>query len=431
MARDPAGRVPVNDPDAECAVICAALLGDISPLQSVLVPEDFYGDAAQVTWRACCELAAASTPIDTTTVAGHLRASGLIQRIGGAVGLQQMLDTLPVVANWRAYERTIIALSVQRQAVARLQAEAAAGYDTLPDVAGWLAATAHDLRDMSSRALTGAATTAAEAVALTSQPDIVGLQGTGFPGLDEATGGLRPGEAIVLSGESKGGKTAFSAQLGANVASTGSEVLFFSLEMPTRQIMSRLICSAASVPAADWNLGRLKPEQWESVAQAKATCAALPMSFDDERIRTAQSIVAHATRHAEMLARADRGRLRLIIIDYLQLLDSPPPGRNDTREMAVRRDIKALVRLSEDLRTTVLVCAQTNKQGDIRECGAVVHWCHAWWHLNNPFQPTLEERACALELRRQRHGASGIDVDLRFDARTVTFRDGYGGATFR
>jgi len=206
--------------------------------------------------------------------------------------------------------------------------------------------------------------------------DITGIP-TGFDDLDQMTSGLQEGDLIIVAGRPSMGKTAFSLNIGENVAlNTGLPVAVFSMEMSGAQLAARMLGSIARIDQHKLRTGRLSDEDWSRLTTALGKLHDANIHIDETPALTALELRARARR----LYRHYGGKLGLIIIDYLQLMSSTSPGENRATEISeISRSLKAL---AKELHVPVIALSQLNRSleqrhdkrpimSDLRESGAI------------------------------------------------------------
>jgi replicative DNA helicase len=196
---------------------------------------------------------------------------------------------------------------------------------------------------------------------------------TGYSEFDHLTGGLRNGELIILAARPSMGKTALALNMAENVAvKYQTTTLVVSLEMSSLELGERMICSHARVNSHHVRNGTLRQEQLMKLIEASERLSESPLYIDDSPSRTVTEIAAAGRR----LKR--KGRLGLIVIDYLQLIE--PDNPDDSRQEQVARIARRLKGMARELEVPLLVLAQLNRQADgseepklsqLRESGAI------------------------------------------------------------
>jgi len=184
---------------------------------------------------------------------------------------------------------------------------------------------------------------------------------TGFLKLDELTGGLHPGELIILAARPSMGKTALAlniAQHAATQANLRKTVAVFSLEMSKESLLTRMVCAAARVDQQKFRAGYLNREERRRLQIAANDLVEAPLYIDDTAGANLMDIHAQLRR-----LQAERG-LDLVVIDYLQLMSGR--GRFENRNQEVSALSRGLKLLAKELRVPLLVLSQLNRAPETR-----------------------------------------------------------------
>ena len=202
-----------------------------------------------------------------------------------------------------------------------------------------------------------------------------GLSGlpTYFTDLDNYLSGLQDGNLAVIASRPSMGKSSLALNIGTSVAKEGKVVAFFSLEMTKEELVQRVLFSEAKVTSGDARKGQLGPEKWSRVVEAASKVNNLPLYFDDAPVITVTDIRAKSRR----LKSAKN--LDLIIVDYLQLMQS---SSRDNRQQEIAEISRNLKNLARELKVPILALSQLNRAaearedkrprlGDLRESGAI------------------------------------------------------------
>ena len=181
------------------------------------------------------------------------------------------------------------------------------------------------------------------------------------------------GNLIVLASRPSMGKSSLGLNIGTNVSKEGKVVAFFSLEMTKEELVQRVLFSEAKVTSGDARKGQLGPEKWSRVVEAASKVNSLPLYFDDAPVITVTDIRAKSRR-----LKSSKG-LDLIVVDYLQLMQS---SSGDNRQQEIAEISRNLKNLARELRVPILALSQLNRAaearedkrprlGDLRESGAI------------------------------------------------------------
>ena len=191
---------------------------------------------------------------------------------------------------------------------------------------------------------------------------ITGLS-SGFQKFDALTSGFQKGDFIIVAARPSMGKTAFVLNIARNVALGGKKsVAFFSLEMPRSQLVQRLLCSTALIDSQKLRTGRLSTQQeWANLANAASVLMDAPLYIDDTSGITAAEIRSKSRR-----LKAEKG-LDLIIIDYLQLMQSRGSRASDSRQQEISEISRSLKGLARELNVPVIALSQLSRSVEARQ----------------------------------------------------------------
>ena len=358
------GIIPPQDLEAEQAVIGAILIDQavLSKLPD-LTPEVFYKEGHRSIIRAILELKAAGEAVDMVTVAGLLRSQNALEGAGGVKYLSQVSNVIPTSANALWHFKIVLEAYKKRQiydyclkTFGRLQGEGAELADMTDSLRGLL------LNVTSTRA-TGNIVTLADmakeeiehiqARSKHTSDAITGLP-TGFIELDTLTDGLQPQELVVIAGRPGMGKTAFGVEL---MQRAGVPAGIIELEMGKRQVVLRLLAAESGIDMSRLKKGWIRREEWDSLTQAYATLAQRPLvcDFSNGDLRQIESMTE---------AMIDRHGIKLLLVDYLQLVRVP---RSRSRIEEVSEVSRTLKMLAMKHNITVVALAQLSRAVESRE----------------------------------------------------------------
>jgi replicative DNA helicase len=250
-----------------------------------------------------------------------------------------------------------------------------------------------------------------------SKDALTGLE-TGLPWLDDVTGGLQPGDVIVLGARPSAGKTALMLQVCAHVAKA-KPVLICSAEMTDKSLVNRLMASAARVSLkAIRSPKMIEGDGWTRLGHAVPEISAQKLFIDSSDGMTCEMMAARARQVKEQHG------LALIAIDYLQLLKLPKADRHDLAVGAASRAIKAM---AKQLDVPVLLLSQLNREGanrrpvvaDLRHSGDIEQDSDVIALL---FRPDDDKPERELIIAKQRNGETG-SCWLHFDGARQTFTE--------
>lgn len=342
-----------ND-DAERSVI-GALLQDrgCARYLGVLTPEDFHDDKHQMIFRAMTALHAQKTAIDLVTMGSELAAADQLALVGGAAYLLEAIRFVPTTVNIGAYV-DIVADCSRRRALhnmLRTQAERLlSGMNNVDDVAESVRAgirTGRASGKLISIADALMDTFAGIEQAASGESDAIP---TGIADLDWLTGGLYPGELTLLGARPGVGKSSMALEIALNAAGIGKRVLVDTLEMSARQYGQRIISRGSGVMLSHIRRGKIANQpEWTALGDAANEGSRLPVHFTLD-VRTPE----------ELRALVEATAPELVVVDYLQLMDTRRRSENETVRLG--RISGALKELSLECNVPVLALAQVTRQ---------------------------------------------------------------------
>ncbi|MGI5122820.1 replicative DNA helicase [Marinactinospora thermotolerans] len=383
------GRVPPHDLLAEQSVLGGMMLSPevAADVMALVQEKDFYRPAHQLIYTAIADLLARSEPVDAIAVGAELTRRGEITRVGGGPYLHTLTETVPTAANAGYYARIVADRAMLRRLVEAGTRAAQLGYSgegeavELVDMAQaeMMAITQRSTGSTQLRTLGAAMPRAVDRMQemAAGKSGLIGIS-TGFADLDELTQGLRPGQLVVIGARPSIGKSTLAMDLARTAAiRDGEPCLFVSLEMGEEELMHRVLAAEARVPLHRIQAGRLAEAEWEAVSQVMPRVSAAPMVIEDQPMMTMAEIRSMCRRVAREMG------LRLVVVDYLQLIRPPATARaSTTRQEIVAEMSRDLKLLAKELGVTVVALSQLNRGpeqrtekkpmlSDLRESGAV------------------------------------------------------------
>jgi replicative DNA helicase len=408
----------------------------------ILRPEDFYDDAHSKLYEHMLKMHDAGRKIDVTLLVDELKRCGDFERLGGAPFLARVTSAVPTAAHATYYAeiirndattRALIDASTEilRDAYAQthppkeLLNHAEQRIFSILDRRG--SAEVSNIRDILHEAMD-------RIDAWLQGKQITGGVETGFIKLDELTGGLHNSELIILAARPSMGKTALAMNVAEHVAmNLRLPVLFVSLEMSSIELGDRLLCSVAKVDGRQLRVGRVGKEDRKRLVDAANLVSEIPLFVDDSPSRSVTEVAAAARRVARR-----EGRLGLIVIDYLQLVEPDDP--KDPRQEQVAKMTRRLKGLAREMKVPVLCLAQLNRQAEIskdnrprlhhlRESGAIEQDADVvmFVHREEYFASSEDEREqlagrAEIIVAKQRNGPTG-NAELGWHKKYTRFVD--------
>mgnify|MGYP003328043573 FL=1 len=377
-------RTPPQDLVAEQGVLGGMLLSKdaIADVVEIIRDRDFYRPAHELIYDAILDLYGRGEPADPVTVAAELTKRGEIARAGGAPYLHTLISSVPTAANASYYARIVADHAIMRRLVEAGTKIVQLGYSKEGDVDDLVnnaqsevyAVTEHrtsedyiQLSELLPQALD-------EIEAINSGVKGEGIK-SGFKDLDNLTNGFHPGNMIVLAARPAVGKSTLGLDI-ARAASIrdGNTSVIFSLEMSRSEITMRMLSAEARVPLNNIRSGNLTDDEWGRLAKRMGEISNAPLFIDDSPNLSLMEIRAKARRLKQ------RHDLKLIIIDYLQLMTSGK--RVENRQQEVSEFSRNLKLLAKELDVPVIAISQLNRSpeqradkkpmlSDLRESGSI------------------------------------------------------------
>ncbi len=467
---------PPHNPAAEMAVL-GAILFDNNAYQRVadiLRPTDFYAPANGSIFAVISELISGGRIADGVTLSEHFGRDGQLAEIGGAHYLDHLLDSAAFGPEIVDYARLIHDLALRRELIqigSEILHKAAnsevgeTGADQIEDAEKKLFSLAE--RGVGAQgflafnfALARSITTATEA--FRRDGHIAGVS-TGLAELDRMLGGLHKSDLVILAARPSMGKTALATNIAYTAAKRcrrvtlpgggmktedGAVVGFFSLEMSSDQLATRILADISDIPSDRIRRGDIMPRDYENLRDAAQAIENLPLYIDDTGGISISQLAARARR----LQRTHG--LDLLIIDYLQLITTSGRNRNDGRVQEVSEITKSLKALAKELQIPVIALSQLSRQvemrpdkrpqlADLRESGSieqdadVVLFIYREAYYLEREEPSSDDREkfgewqdkmnakakmAEVIISKQRHGPIG-KVEVGFNPSRVRFSD--------
>ena len=415
---------PLADHGVERAILGSALLSpaafDLAVAEG-LVADAFDAPAHRLLWSAFADTVASGTALDIVGVAGALEARGALSSVGGYTYLASLGAAAPSTVNAGDYARAVLRLAALRRLL-ELSAELAdavrAGDATGPEIierheAALVALRSSDLEHAPITLAALAARTEAAIRLRAEHPDTVPGLATGLVDLDALTGGLHPGNLVILAARPAMGKTALAQQIATRAGRHGARVAIFSLEMDREELGERAFTAAGCIDGDRLRTGRLRQDDWPEIMRVADDLGSLSDVVIDDRGGVGIGYIRSTCRRL----RRDLGGLDLVVVDYLQLLAGDRGEREYDTVTAASKGLKAL---AKDHGCPVLACAQLNREcekrvdkrpmmSDLRASGQVEQDADliAFLYREAVYNEAASKGAAELIVRKQRQGRTG------------------------
>jgi replicative DNA helicase len=378
------GRVPPHNLEAEASVLGSLMLdrNAIVRVADFLRPEDFYLDSHAQVYRAALNLYDRADPIDLLTLAAELETMRVLERIGGQAFLAELQSGVPTAANVEYYGHLVEEGATKRKLIGAGGRITALGFDESTPASQALDTAESVIFNIAEGRITQdfvalkdiLKTTWDQIEQIHKDSSVISGVPSGFNDLDAKTGGFQKSDLIIIAARPGVGKTSLTLNIAQHASIQYKiPVAIFSLEMSEQQLVTRLLCSEASVDSYRLRTGLLKDAEWPRIAQAMGALSEAQIYIDDS---PSISVMEMRTK-ARRLKSANN--LGLIIVDYLQLMQ----GRNqENRVQEVSEISRSLKSLARELQVPVIACSQLSREpekridhrpqlADLRESGGI------------------------------------------------------------
>ena len=419
-------RILPHSIEAEQSVIGSMILDRDAILvaSEILTSDDFYQKQYGIIFDAMVELCNEGQPVDLITLQNRLKEKELPPDISSMEYVRDLIAAVPTSANVKYYAGIVAEKSTLRKLI-RLNEEIAntcyAGKEGLEEI---LETTEKKVFDLVQRRNTGDFVPIRQVVmnamdriekASRNKGNVTGIP-TGFIDLDYKTAGLQPSDLILIAARPSMGKTAFVLNIAQNVAfKQGMTVAMFSLEMSKEQFVNRLFSLESKVDSQHLRTGNLTDAEWESLIESAGVIGKSNLIIDDTPGITI----------AELRSKCRKYKLeydlKLIIIDYLQLMSGSGGRSSDSRQHEIYDISRSLKALARELQVPVIALSQLSRAveqrpehrpmlSDLRESGAIEQDADVVMFLyrDDYYNPDTEKKGIAeVIIAKQRNGPIG------------------------
>ncbi|HWH24479.1 MAG TPA: replicative DNA helicase [Candidatus Limnocylindria bacterium] len=433
-------RLPPQSIEAEQSVLGALLIDRDAVIEvaDFLRPADFYRQAHSAIYEAILELYDKREPVDIVTVSEVLERKDALEQVGGSAYLTSLINLTPTAVNAVHYARIVERKGVLRNLIGAAGRIASIGYDENADVSESIDRAEQELFAVSQKRVeTGFSPlktllhSAYDRLDFLHQHkgEISGIR-SGFKDLDALTSGLQKSDLILIAARPSVGKTSLGLNICEHAAvNEGMTVGVFSLEMSKEQLVLRLLSSVANIDSQRLRTGFLEEMDFTRLAPAMNALAEAPIFIDDTPNISTMELRTKARR-----LQAESG-LDLIIVDYLQLMQSSLNLRESNRVQEVGEISRGLKALARELQVPVIALSQLSRQpemrtereprlSDLRESGSLEQDADLvmflWREKERGEDEDPDGEVIKLRLAKHRNGPTG-EMALYFRKRQTRF----------
>ena len=445
-------RLPPHSVEAEQSLLGGVMLDNSAweRIADLANEGDFYRDDHRRIFKHLTKLLEHNKPADVVTVFESLEKSGEAEQVGGLSYLAEIANSTPSAANIRRYAEIVRERAILRQLVTVGDEIAASALTPAGRDAKMILDEAESrifqIAEQGSRTASGFVPIAPilkqvvdrieELYDRDNPSDITGVP-TGFVDLDKITSGLQPSDMIIIAGRPAMGKTTFALNIAEHVAvNQGLPVAVFSMEMPGTQLAMRFLASIGRLNQTHLRTGRLTDDEWAKLTVALGKLNDAPIFIDETPGLNPIDLRARARRLARQC-----GKLGLIVIDYLQLMNGVKDSDNRASELSeISRSVKSL---AKELHVPILALSQLNRSleqrpnkrpvmSDLRESGAIEQDADiiTFIYRDEVYNPDSPDKGSAeIIIGKHRNGPIGM-IRLTFLGESTRFENYSGMAGY-
>ena len=373
---------PPNSDSAEKAVIGGLIISPnrYADVSGIVEPEDFYYGINREIYQSIVTLADSMQSIDIITLADALDSRDMLDRVGGLPFLAEITDSITSAANIVSYATAVKDKSRQRSLILTGEKIVEMGYSSEMTTEEKISESQSCLLSMethqgeeAAQANSAIKQVIADIDYRFNNPGVIGIQ-TGFKAIDEKIGGIRNQNLFIMAGRPAMGKTTLAMNIAEHNARSDVPVLVFSAEMSREELMERMISSAGGLSFSKVRSGQLEESggDWPKLTAGITALKDRPLYIDDRGGLSISQIQSTARKQKQ------RNDIKLIIVDYLQLLS----GKGQSREQEVSTISRGLKALAKELDIPVIAVSQLSRKceersnkrpmsSDLRDSGAI------------------------------------------------------------
>ncbi|MGF1479530.1 MAG: replicative DNA helicase [Cyanophyceae cyanobacterium] len=430
--------VPPQNIDAEESILGGILLDPeaIGRVADLIGPEAFYVKAHREIYQAALVLHSQGQPTDLMTVTSWLSDRHILDKVGGASKLAQLVDRTVSAVNIDRYAALIQDKYLRRQLISAGNDIIDLGFDTATDLETVLDRAEQKVfrltQERPQQGLVPIADTLVQTFnEIESLHQEVALPGitSNFYDLDAMTSGFQRSDLIILAGRPSMGKTALGLGVAVNIAKVHKlPVAIFSLEMSKEQLAQRLLASETGIESNRLRSGRITQNEFEPLGMAMGTLSELPIFIDDTANLTVMQMRSQVRR-----LQAEKGAMGLVLLDYLQLMEG---SGSDNRVQELSKITRSLKGLARETNAPIIALSQLSRgvearnnkrpmMSDLRESGSIEQDADLviMLYRDSYYNPDSPDRNIAeVIITKHRNGPTGT-VKLLFQPELTKFEN--------
>ena len=441
------GKLPPQAVDLEEAVLGALMLEKeaVNTVIDILQPQSFYKEIHQKIFAAIQDLFQRSEPVDILTVTHELKNRGELDVVGGPYYITQLTNRVASAANIEFHARVISQKYIQRELIRISSQIITDAYDDTTDVFTLLDTAETNLFGVAEGNIRKSYASMSDLIresieqienAKNKESGVIGVA-SGFTALDRVTSGWQPSDLVIIAARPAMGKTSYVLSLARNAAVDFKiPVAFFSLEMSSVQLVTRLISAESEISSEKLRSGNLRGDELQQIHSRITELSEAPLFIDDTAGLSVFELRAKARR---LKSKHD---IQLLIIDYLQLMSGGGDNKNGNREQEISMISRSLKSIAKELNIPVLALSQLSRAvetrggdkrpqlSDLRESGSIeqdadmVQFIHRpdYYGLTEDEEGNPTKGIANIIIAKHRNG-SVCDVQLKFIDTLAKFQD--------
>jgi replicative DNA helicase len=425
--------------EAEQSVLGSILIDADAVLRvgDFLKPADFYRAQHADIYEAMLSLHGQREPIDLVTLGDELRRRDRLDAIGGPAYLTSLMNAVPTAVHAEHYGRIVERKAVLRNLIGAAGKIAAVGYEEANDAEVAIDRAESILFEISQRRTDGGFESLSILLGQAydrleylheHRGQILGVP-TGLGQLDALLGGLQPSDLIILAARPSVGKTSMALNIAQHAAvRERKKVAIFSLEMSREQLALRLLSAESGINPRPLQTGFVDETDWSKIAMVMNDMATAQMWIDDSAALSVMELRTKARR-----LEAEQHGLDLVIVDYLQLMQSSTPNKDNNRVQEVSEISRGLKQLARELKVPVVALSQLSRGveqrgsaeprlSDLRESGSIEQDSDVviFLYRDGEQNPDAEVELVKAKVAKHRNGPIG-EVPLQFRKANTRF----------
>jgi replicative DNA helicase len=433
-------KVPPQALEAEMALLGSIMLrpDGMFELLDTVRPQYFYAERHRIIFKSMLELFSKSSPIDLLSLSTALRDRSLLEQVGGATYLTELVNVVPSAANLNYYAEIVQKKHLMRELIACAEEITNLGYDEAGELEHILDSAEKRLFEVTNYSSSHRFMEMSETIAdvwerleklHNSKDEMRGIP-TGFKELDNKLAGFQKSDLIILAARPSVGKTSLALDIARQAAILHNvPVGIFSLEMSSQQLVDRMLAAESRVDSWKLRTGKqIQENDFASMRTAIDRLAKAPIYIDDHPANNVLKMRSVARR-----LKSEKG-LGLIVVDYLQLMQPTQTAKSDNLVQQVTEISRSLKQLARELEVPVLALSQLSRAveqrggkprlSDLRDSGSIEQDADVVMFIHREDKIKREESSkpniAEILIEKHRNGPTGV-VELFFDDKKTTF----------